>query len=108
MDKASTTEDLSTVQSTPKDFWAIVAFDEKQEGYILDQSEDCYKADLLMEVTADDCGMKFFSDGKEFYPSMSVIKFSLKPWSYSDNSGEYDCGIDCSVIDVLWRKENER
>lgn len=90
-----------------KNFWVIVAFDEKQEGYILDQSEDCLKVDLLQEITVDDCGMQFFDKGKQIYPRMSVMKFTLKPWSYTDYFGEHDCGIDCNLVKVLWDYNND-
>lgn len=92
------------MNNNKKDFWVIVAFDQKQEGYILDQSNDCIDADLINEVTADDCGIKFFEHGKQIYPSMSVMKFKLKPWAHHDNmNGEYDCGIDCERINTFWR-----
>jgi hypothetical protein len=93
--------DTESFGKVPSDFWVVIAVDENSDGWILQQSEDARRCDLFMNGngTEDNC-----VNIDELKP-MSVYRCGLKPWSYQNYDGDWDCGIDIVDPQLLWKLE---
>jgi len=82
-----------------KNFWCVVALDyDKDEAWILDQSQDARDCDLLDGSSGDDNGL--IQDWvKEAVPGL--YKLYLRPWGYQDYQGEWETGVDVSIVTLL-------
>lgn len=82
-----------------KSFWCIVALDyDKDEAWILDQSQDARDCDLLDGSSGDDNGLM-----QDWIKSATpgLYRLTLNPWGYQDWQGEWESGVDVSIVELL-------
>ncbi len=73
-------------------FWVDVALDYyKDQAWIMRQSSDCLKVDLIDGSEAFDAGIQN-NWIKDAVPGF--YRLTLRPWSFPDHDGDYDTGID--------------
>lgn len=82
-----------------KSFWCVVALNyDKDEAHILDQSIDVRDCDLLDGSSGEDNGL--LQDWvKEAVPGL--YKLYLRPWSHQDWQGEWDGGVDVTIVEQM-------
>lgn len=87
-------------QPPAKSFWCTVALDyDKDEAWILNQSQDARDCDLLDGPSGDDNGLTRQKWVKSAVPGL--YKLYLRPWSHQDLQGEWDTGADVSIVELL-------
>ena len=83
-----------------KDFRAILAVGQSGDVFIVDYTPDCDEADLLVESDYAADNDIIPCKGME---DIGLYHVRLKPWSYRDYEGDYECGIDCELLGVLYQ-----
>lgn len=83
-----------------KDFRAVIAIDGAGEVHILDITKDCDDVDLFAGGReAGYNGVEIHGDIGEGCTGLYHVR--LEPWAHRDYEGEYDCGIDATLIEKL-------
>lgn len=90
----------SPLAKPDKNFWCIVALDyDKDEAWILDQSQDARDCDLLDGSSGDDNGLMRQNWVKDAVPGL--YRLTLRPWSHQSYEGEWDGGVDVDSVTLL-------
>ena len=77
----------------------IVALSDCGSGYIIDQSDECRKKDVIPEYSTEDSG---FNPSWDKGLTTGVYLCTIKPWAFRDYEGEWDGGIDVVKVEPLW------